>query len=59
MSGLQDLDRRQQRTTKCLSVIALTILLGGFLGGCNTTEGFGQDMQQAGKDIENSAEKHK
>lgn len=35
----------------------LTAALLGFLGGCNTMEGVGQDVQAGGKAIERSADK--
>jgi len=38
-----------------LAITSLTLLLGG----CNTIEGAGVDIQKAGKSIENSAERHK
>ncbi len=44
------------KTVIYLSAI-LTIL--PVLNACNTMEGLGQDMQQGGQDLENSADKHK
>ena len=42
-----------------LSALMLAAVLAGLLGGCNTTAGFGEDMQSAGKGIEHSADKNK
>jgi predicted small secreted protein len=39
--------------TAVLVGICMTIM------GCNTTEGFGKDTQQAGEKIQQSAEEHK
>nr|WP_297460832.1 entericidin A/B family lipoprotein [uncultured Halomonas sp.] len=39
-------------------IIALTFILllgGGLLTGCNTMEGFGQDVENAGEEIEEEA----
>jgi predicted small secreted protein len=39
-------------------IIALTFILllgGGLLTGCNTMEGFGQDVENAGEEIEDEA----
>lgn len=39
-------------------IIALTFMLllgGGLLTGCNTMEGFGQDVENAGEAIEDEA----
>ena len=39
-------------------IIALTCMLllgGGLLTGCNTMEGFGQDVENAGEEIEEEA----
>jgi len=44
------------------AIIAMVLgafVLGGFLGACNTMEGFGQDVQAGGKKIERSADEHK
>ncbi len=42
-----------------LSMLMLATVLAGLLSGCNTTAGFGEDMQSAGKGIEHSADKNK
>ncbi|SDL42830.1 Predicted small secreted protein [Modicisalibacter muralis] len=39
-------------------IIALTFMLllgGGLLTGCNTMEGFGEDVENAGEEIEEEA----
>lgn len=39
-------------------IIALTFILllgGGLLTGCNTMEGFGEDVESAGEEIEEEA----
>ncbi|MEJ2256659.1 MAG: entericidin A/B family lipoprotein [Woeseiaceae bacterium] len=36
--------------------VLLTALLGFGLGGCNTTQGFGEDVEAAGEAIEDTAE---
>lgn len=37
----------------------IAMLLGAFfLAGCNTMSGLGQDVQEGGKKLETSAEKH-
>jgi entericidin B len=40
------------------SLIAV-LALAGFVAGCNTMEGAGQDIKQGGQKIEDSAQKHK
>lgn len=45
-----------------LKRMTLLLLLAGpltFLTGCNTMEGVGQDTQELGESIEESADKHK
>jgi len=45
-----------------LKRMTLLLLLAGpltFLTGCNTMEGLGQDTQELGESIEESADKHK
>ena len=37
---------------------ALLLLTLGLLAGCNTMEGFGQDLQQLGSSIEGEAKEH-
>lgn len=32
------------------------VLMGGSVSACNTTEGFGKDMQSAGEAVEETAE---
>ena len=41
-----------------LAALIMTGLLGT-LGGCNTMEGFGQDMQQGGRAIKDEAREQK
>jgi len=40
-----------------LYVTALSVLSMGLLSGCNTAEGFGKDLGQAGRSIERAANK--
>jgi predicted small secreted protein len=35
------------------------VLMGMGVSGCNTTEGFGQDMQSAGEELEEEADEAK
>lgn len=42
-----------------LSMAALLTAMAGLLGGCNTTAGFGEDMQSAGSAVEHSADRNK
>jgi len=44
---------------RVVAAAALATVMAGLLAGCNTTAGFGEDMQSAGSSVENSAEKHK
>ena len=37
----------------------IALLLAAGLGGCNTIEGMGKDIEAAGDSIENAASKHK
>ncbi len=37
----------------------VVLLLGAFLAGCNTMEGFGKDLSKLGGKIENKAEEKK
>jgi predicted small secreted protein len=39
-----------------MKAVLLTALLGFGLGGCNTTQGFGEDVKAAGDAIEDTAE---
>ena len=39
------------------SAVVLGALVAAFLTGCHTTAGFGQDMQSAGRNLQNSANK--
>lgn len=43
-------------SNKMLWAILGLVLMGSSLSACNTTEGFGQDMQSAGEAIEDEAE---
>ena len=40
---------------KFLCVIALCVVTVGFLSGCNTVEGFGRDVENAGRSINKAA----
>jgi len=37
--------------------LALTVLIGLLLAGCNTMEGLGKDIQEAGRVLENTADR--
>lgn len=37
-------------------VTGMALLLGGFLSGCNTIAGAGEDIQAAGEAVEDTAE---
>ena len=39
-------------------LLAILLPLIVFLAGCQTTEGFGKDLQHVGKKIQKSAERH-
>ena len=40
-------------------LVVICVLFIGFLSGCNTMSGVGEDVQDAGDAIEDSAEKNK
>lgn len=42
-----------------VSMLMLMTVLAALLAGCNTSAGFGKDMQSAGTAIEHKAEKSK
>jgi predicted small secreted protein len=47
---------------KLWSLLLTVLLLGAVapsLGGCNTTEGFGEDVERAGEEIQEEAEEAK
>lgn len=48
------MSRNMPRTTAWAGLALLLMGLG--VSGCNTTEGFGKDMQSAGEAIEDTAE---
>jgi predicted small secreted protein len=54
-------EEKKGRLGFCLYMLAwgfhLALLLG--LQACNTTEGFGQDVQNVGEKIEDKADEHK
>ncbi len=40
--------------------VLLFVVMGGLVAtGCNTMEGFGQDVEKTGENIEESADRHK
>jgi predicted small secreted protein len=41
------------------AMLALSLLSAVALSACNTTEGFGQDVKNAGQDISSSAQQNK
>ncbi|HMB58988.1 MAG TPA: entericidin A/B family lipoprotein [Xanthomonadales bacterium] len=43
---------------KTITLALLITVLSLTLGACNTTRGFGQDIQEAGEALEQSADKH-
>jgi predicted small secreted protein len=45
--------------TKALILAVSLAVCGAALGACNTTEGFGKDVKETGKDIENKAKENK
>ncbi len=47
------------RKKKTLALLFLFLALVGFLSGCNTMSGVGEDVESAGGAIEHSAEKNK
>jgi predicted small secreted protein len=47
-----------RQTTLALALLALFCFVGTLAaGGCNTTKGFGQDLQSGGENLEHQAEK--
>ncbi len=44
---------------KIIALLFLSLVFAGFLSGCNTMSGVGEDVQSAGGAIEDSAEKNK
>ncbi|KXS54525.1 MAG: hypothetical protein AWU57_1096 [Marinobacter sp. T13-3] len=42
--------------TIAIRMLLLTFLMGAGLAGCNTMEGLGQDVEEAGEAIEQEAE---
>lgn len=42
---------------KKLTLIAALFTFAGLLSACNTTQGFGRDIQKAGQGISNAAER--
>ena len=51
--------RARRFAPRVVAAAMLATVMAGLLSGCNTTAGFGEDMQSAGSSVENSAEKHK
>ena len=48
-----------RQTSIVLALFALICFAGTFAAaGCNTTKGFGQDLQSGGESLEHSAEKN-
>jgi predicted small secreted protein len=45
--------------TKALILTVSLAVCGAALGACNTTEGFGKDVKQTGKSIEDKAKENK
>ena len=46
-------------TLRLLAAATLMVIISLPLTGCNTVEGLGQDIQQAGQAVEKTAEKDK
>ena len=46
-----------KRLISVLSILAI-LALALWLPACNTTKGFGKDIEKAGNGLQNSAEKH-
>jgi len=42
--------------SKLVSFIALLLLAGAVLASCNTTKGFGEDLEEAGEGIQDAAD---
>jgi predicted small secreted protein len=57
MHQTQTGDAIMNRCVRPVLALALFALVT-YLSACNTTKGFGEDVQQAGNGIKNSAEKH-
>jgi len=48
---------KKQHITRVLAILAVwSAVLAA--AGCNTTKGFGEDLEKAGSGIEHSAERH-
>jgi predicted small secreted protein len=45
--------------TKALILAVSLAFCGAVLGACNTTEGFGKDVKETGKSIEDKAKENK
>ena len=52
-------DRASRRSITLVAALVLAAGALSTLAGCNTTEGFGKDVQSAGEGISNAAEKSK
>ena len=48
-----------EKSKTTLIALAVAMLLSSGLAGCNTTAGFGQDVEAAGDAIEDKAQKEK
>ncbi len=43
-------------TLRTLLLMVIIVVLSGFTTGCNTMQGAGEDLEQAGKKIQDTAE---
>lgn len=61
MNVSKEIPMNEKRQEKILNLMLVAILaaLSLTLTGCNTTEGFGRDMQSAGKSIQTEANENK
>ncbi len=50
---------RRGSAAATLAIVVAMTAMSALLAGCNTTQGFGEDVQSAGRGIQNSAEKNK
>ena len=56
---MRSVTRNLRQTRRLLAHAVVMGMLGLFLlTACHTTAGFGQDMQSAGRNLQNSANKH-
>lgn len=61
MNAAKKISTTEKRQEKILNLMlaAILVALSLTLTGCNTTEGFGKDMQSAGQSIQKEANENK